>query len=281
MTNYSLKSEIMKNSVFLLLAIVFAITGCKEKSSEYVLLSDYTPYTSYHEKINGRVEKLTEKLYWAITEGDTYKKGNHITTNERDSLGWFYDYDVTYNESGDMKACLFMDDNGNVVSKWEFIKENDDLILCNRTRLDTLRRVEKWEVKSNGDIDASRIRAEVDTLISNFTFTYSMKGDTETYQNYNYRGIPTVKSVRALDEYGQYVTVANYRDGVYTTGHDIKYDEKGYQVGNINYDKDKNITADWDMIPLEFDENENWVMRIFSRDKDVLCIAERTITYFE
>ena len=62
----------MKKLIFLLALIVFAVASCKEKKpADYTRLGNFTPYQTYMEKLNGKVETVAEKGYWAVPEGDT------------------------------------------------------------------------------------------------------------------------------------------------------------------------------------------------------------------
>ena len=67
----------MRKLLFLFLTIVFVTLGCKnEKTTEYTILGDYTPYDGCMERLVGKVQKVTEKYYWAIPNDGTYKKGD-------------------------------------------------------------------------------------------------------------------------------------------------------------------------------------------------------------
>ena len=88
----------MKNGIALLFVIVIISYGCKtNKKTESTILGEYTPNFNWlNEKLNGKVEKLIEKFYWGVADGDNVKKGDLITSKEADSLGWGYTYELNF-----------------------------------------------------------------------------------------------------------------------------------------------------------------------------------------
>ena len=48
------------------------------------------------EKLNGKVESVVEKGYWAVPEGDTLIKGAKVTKHEFDSIGYTSDYKARF-----------------------------------------------------------------------------------------------------------------------------------------------------------------------------------------
>lgn len=282
----------MKKLVYLLLIIVFAFTNCKNKKpAGFTTIGDYSPYWVIFEKLNGKVEKVTEKYYWTIPDGDTFKKGKAITRDERAGIAPS-DFETTYYNSGDVKITNWVDENNKVLSKWELFKENEILTSARYTKNDTLRRYQKLKCNSNGDIiEASLIESGVDTLIYYFTEKTSMKGDTVTRQyfdksgipinNYENSGIPIHKRMAVPDEYGQFLYVAWYdKDGVYTGGLENKFNEKGNYVGSVYYDKEKNVLRNYSFSDPEYDDHGNWIKHIYKGEKGTIYI-ERTYTYYE
>jgi hypothetical protein len=273
----------MRKVLFILLAIVITSTGCKnKKSAEYTKLGEYTPYDRLHEKLCGKVEKVTQKIYWVIPDGKTFKKGNLLNTHEHDSANLLYDFEVTFYESGAVKSSVYLDENNKVVRKWELFQENNILTIAKYTCKDTLRVYNKLKCNSNGDIiAASQFRNGVDTLIYSYTYTISRKGDTETLQNYDYRGNPFSKMVAIVDKDGQFLNVSNYnKDGIYTGGHEIILTEKGNLSERYLYDKDKNQTWEY-CTGYEYDNYGNWIKVLVKDNKGTMTMYERTYTYFE
>jgi hypothetical protein len=88
----------------------------------------------------GKVKTLVEKNYWALPEGENYKKGKPLSQADRDSLkGWTDDYETVYNENGVIIVCTGLNENGNPIWKNESIIENKLVTKRNLIRKDTLR----------------------------------------------------------------------------------------------------------------------------------------------
>ena len=83
----------MKKLIFLLALIVFAVASCKEKKpADYTRLGYFTTYQTYMEKLNGKVESVAEKGYWAIPKVRLTSKEPGLQKHELDSIGYTYDY---------------------------------------------------------------------------------------------------------------------------------------------------------------------------------------------
>ncbi|MFZ0473252.1 MAG: hypothetical protein WAL94_11605, partial [Bacteroidales bacterium] len=116
----------MKKLIFLLALIVFAVASCKEKkSADYTRLGNFTTYQTYMEKLNGKVETVAEKGYWAVLEGDAYIKGARIKKHELDSIGYTYDYQARFDIDGDLISCTTYDENDNEINNWSLSKVNN------------------------------------------------------------------------------------------------------------------------------------------------------------
>ena len=274
----------MKKISLILLLPVFALLSCKnEKPHEYRLIGAYTPMNTVHMKVNGKVEKASLKYYWAIPEGDTYVKGKPITIHERDSLNWSYDFEVAFYESVFMKSCTLLDDEGNAIGIDKMTLENGLPSKIETFRKDTLRSYNIFKCDPSGNIIAgTTYRAGVDTVQSSYTVYYSPNKDSVIYQGYNYKGVKTNRVVRTTDRFGQFLSASNFnRNGTYTGGNSIPFDEKNRELGIIYYDKDKNIISKWDFVDRQFDSMDNIIKTVVKNDQGVACILEITFTYYD
>ncbi len=176
----------MKKLIFLLILVTLIAVGCmNEKPVSYTILGDYTPYDAFPEKLIGKVEKIIEKNYWAIPDGETYKKGNLVTIKDRDSINWTNDFEVIFDATGGLVSCNYIDENGKTISKWELFRENGQLTSAVATENDTVRMNEKIKCNNEGEItEISYYRPVVQILIAIFKITTSEKKDTVTYQFY-------------------------------------------------------------------------------------------------
>ena len=123
----------MKIILFLFLSVILTSVSAiaqeeEQKPAEYTILGLYSPFTNFSPgRLIGKVEKVIEKSYWSIPDGDAYRKGNPIAIKERTSL--YYDWEVIFDESGDIKTCIYIDENNKVLRKVELFKENNILTL--------------------------------------------------------------------------------------------------------------------------------------------------------
>jgi len=273
----------MKKLVYLFLVVVFAVTSCKnKKQAECTVLGDYTPYSWYKEKLNGKVEKVIETNYWAIPEGESYIKGEKMTRKELDSLGYTGDFEATFDTDGDLVSCVIMDENKKEVYKWELSKENSMLARANYTYNDTLRIYQKLKCDENGDIkEVTDFRAEVDTMIDRGTIERNTRGDTIIYQIFNNNEEPTYKLLSFYNDLKQFIGYQAYdKDGNYSGGNELKYDNLG-KISEITfYDKDKKTVTGNNFIN-EYDSKGNWVKIICKDKKGFAIIGERVYKYFE
>lgn len=272
----------MKKFLFLFLAIIFIVTGFKNKEpAEYTILGLYSANMNFSpERLIGKVEKVIEKNYWAIPDGDAFRKGNPITMKER--KGQFYDWEVIFDESGDIKTCIYIDENNKVLRKVELFKENNILTLA--TYNDSYSVYDKLRCNSEGDIiELSQFSTGVDTLMWRNTFEFSLKRDSLTWQVYDHKGILRTRIIAVVDNDGQFSSRLFYdENGKYQRGQEYKYNEKRNLIELISYNKKKKITKDIYFSHFEYDQEGNWIKRIVkNNDNDNIVIAERTYTYFE
>ena len=281
----------MKKSIFLLMAFICVVTHCNhKKQAEFTILPDYVYYYYIPELLNGKVDRVTEKYYGFIPDGVTIRKGgvtikksDSLTAYELDSLYCDNIIESTFDSSGDIKSIMFLDESNQVISGWEFSKENNLLTLAKEINNDTVSRYDKLKCNSDGTIiEVSRFRAVVDTLISSYTYEFSLDGDTETRQNYDFRGIPSQKTISVVHHNGQYLNVAHYdKNGVYTNGMEFKYNEKGDCVEWANYyGKDKKASSGWILTDIDYDNYGNWIMKIIKASHGMNGVYLRTYTYF-
>lgn len=272
----------MKKFLFLFLLIIFIVTGSKNiKPPEHSMLGFYSPFMNFSpERLIGKVEKVIEKSYWAIPDGDAYRKGNAIAIKERNSL--YYDWEVILDESGDIRTNILMDENNKVVKKTELFKENNILTLA--TYNDSNSDYDKLRFNSEGDIiEILVFRTGVDTFMWRSTFKFNLKRDSLTNQLYDNKGILRAKNIAVVNKDGQFSSRIFYdENGKYQRGQEYKYNEKRNLIELIFYNERKKITEDIYFSHFEYDQKGNWIKKIFKNNSnDDIVIQERTYTYFE
>jgi len=272
----------MKKIIFLLVLVILMAIGCKnEKPSEFTMLPDYTT-SMYPEKLVGRVEKMTEKNYWAIPDGEKYKKGNPISMKELDSLGWTEDFEVVFDNTGLLVTISGIDETARTIWVNEFLKENNVYTERKLFENDTLKFYDKLKCDENGNIiEITGFRAPEDTVIVTTKKIINAKGDTIENQWFNNKGELAGKRINIYDDLHQRRQVTGYdKDGNYQWRCEDIYNEKGKPSKRTWYDKEENISS-VEEFTYEYDKKGNWVIEYYKDEKNHISIMERTYTYFE
>jgi hypothetical protein len=273
----------MKKILSLSLLIFFALTACKNKKAEYTLLGDGTPYYIIPEKLSGNVNKVIEKNYWAIPDGESFKKGKALTKADRDSLGgWTLDFEATFDNAGDLSGCIFLDENNKATSKYEIYKENNTKVTGKSTENDTLRYYDKYKLDKNGKrIGFVRYDPVADTMVGTFDIKTNSAGDTLEYHLVNSKGESRYKLIVASNGLGKFTRSEGYnKDGLFQYANEVKFNDKGTVSELTLYNKDKKVTA-VNYFTYEYDNKGNWVRAIVKDNKGFVVIEERAYTYFE
>jgi hypothetical protein len=274
----------MKKLIFLLALIVFAVASCKEKKpADYTRLGYFTPYQNFMEKLNGKVETVVEKAYWAVPEGDTYIKGAKVTKHEFDSIGWTPDYKAGFDIDGDLVSCSVIDENDKVLYKWDLSKENNILARAEYTQDDTVRTFIKItcnEVRKPAKFEI--FNALADTLLQTMTLEGSDINDTTVLQSNNYKGEAGGRGLSIYNELGRLTEAESYmKDGTFSSGLKIKYNDRGFTSETTFLDKDQKVSGT-NIFTYEYDDMGNWVKVICKDpDKGTTMISERVYTYFK
>jgi hypothetical protein len=273
----------MKKLTIILVLVLFAAAGCKEqKPADYTRLGFYTPYQTYMEKLNGKVESVTEKGYWAIPEGESYIKGARITRAELDSIGYTYDYKVVFDADGDLVSTTTFDENEDVIDIWSMMKENNCTVRAEYKSDDTVRYYHLITCDAEGNPWLYEYyNALTDTLVRKDEVKGFETNDTTVWQYYNYKGEPGARFLLVFNDLGLLTTwQTTLKDGTAGSSYTLTYNEMGFQNEATFYDKDKNITAKT-LSSYEYDDKGNWIKVICKDDKGFAVIGERVYTYFD
>lgn len=236
----------MKKIIFLIIVIVLGAASCKtKKQAEYTILGNYTPYQMYMEKLNGKVEVVTETNYWAVTDGESYKKGEKMTIKDLYSLGYTGDFEATFDNVGDLVRCAWLDENKKVLSKWEISKEVNRPARADNTENDTMKYYNKLKYNDKGELKEIKVfTLPYDTLLYTCEVTLNAGGDTMTYQGYNYKGEPGGKTLMVYNTSGQFTGFQQYnKAGSFMGGNELKYNDKGMASEVRFIDRDRNATV--------------------------------------
>jgi hypothetical protein len=274
----------MKKVIFTLTFMIIIALSCKnEKPSAFTILGDYTPFLTYFERLNGKVEIVIEKYYWAKLLGETYVKGRPITENDQDSLIWsISDFEATFDKAGDLMICAYLDENNKTFGKWELTKENNIYVSAKSFYHDTLMLNRKLKCNQNGIItEIEQYRPVVDTLIAKRTIRVSTNEDTIDVQDYDYKGIPSGRWLKLFNDKKQYVgEVEIDKDGVSNLVQERKYRYDGKKSELTYFEKNKKLGV-ISFINYENDQKGNWIKAIAKDDKGNVVMMERTYTYYK
>lgn len=273
----------MKRLIIFLALILLAAAGCKEKKpADYTRLGFYTPYQAYMEKLNGKVESVTEKGYWAIPEGDAYVKGAPITRKEFDSITYTYDYKTIFDADGDLVSSTTFDENDRVIDTWKLSKVNNLLARAEFISGDTVRYNNVITCDEEGNPVLFEIyNLPADTLMQKAEVEGSYFNDTMKVQNYNFKGEPGSKYLFVFNDLGLLTRFEYYmKDGTPGSSYAFVYNDKGFQSEFTAFDKDKNVTGKTSS-SYEYDDKGNWVKNITWDEKGFTIVFERAYKYFE
>lgn len=273
----------MKKLSLLLALVLLAAASCKEKKqADFTLLGAYTPYQGYMEKLNGKVETVTETNFWAIPEGETFTKGKKMTSKELDSLNYTGDFTAKFDKAGNLISCTWYDENKTMLSKWEITRNDNMTGKADYTFKDTVRFHDKLKFDSKGDIiELEEYNTKTDTLIQRVTAEKSMKGDTITYMSFNKNNELSNKGLFIFNDKGLFRGYELYdRNGNYRGGDELTYDDNGTISGIKFLDKDKKVTAENTFIN-RLDAKGNPVSSICKDAAGFVIVTERVYTYFE
>jgi len=273
----------MKKLILFVVLVILAAAACKEKKpAEFTRLGIYTPYQGYMEKLNGKVESVTEKAYWATPEGETYVKGAKMTRNDFDSIGYTYDFKAVFDADGDLVSSTTFDENERVIDVWRMYKVNNLLAKSEYVLDDTVRFRQVVTCDDEGNpVLYEGYNQPADTLAQKIEFEGSFLNDTLIVQYYNHKGEAGAKYLLVFNDQGLLTQFDYYRkDGTHWSSQVLNYNDKGFQSEYISYDKDKNVTSRT-YSTYEYDQMGNWIKTTTRDDRGFAVISERVYTYFE
>lgn len=274
----------MKKRFLPLTIAAIIVFGCAtEKPTGTTILSLGTPYGTSQEIMIGKVKTVVEKNYWALPDGDSYKKGNPLTKADRDSLkGWTDDFEAVYDENGVFVNGTGLDENDKPIWKNESIIENKQVARMNIFGKDTLREYIELKYGDNGFlISGTRTRGGLDTLMESITMKTNAVGYPTEFMVFNPKGEPAYKVVLTYDEQNRFTKLEVFdKGGIINFIYEVKYNDKSKVSELLLKDKENNITSS-NYFTYEYDAKGNWIKAIVKDDKNHVVIEERSYIYFD
>jgi len=276
----------MNKIFYLFLVFVLATTDCKNQMVACsTLLGDGTPYYQYPEKLLGKVLKVKEKNYWTIHNGDTYKKGKSLSRADSYSVGaWTVNFEASFDNSGDLLNCKFLDENDKFIFKYEISQENYSLITGKKIQNDTLIFYDKYKLDKDGKkVGFIRYTPVVDTMFLIYDVKINNEGDTLTYNLVNSKGKPQYSNIYVFNNLGQFSCSGEYdKNGIFQQDKEVEYNDMGKVSKLILFDKNKKVTH-INYFTYEYDQKGNWIKALVNDglNKRTVVLKERVYTYFE
>lgn len=273
----------MKKLSVLFIAVILIAIGCKiNPEADYTVLGEFTPSVLLPEILNGKVEKMTEKIYWGLPDGDTVKRGSQITTKEADTLGYGYAYEVAFDNKGDLISCNYFNENNDYVGGAQLFTINNRLDSLFNTMYDTIKEYYKFKCDKEGRWNECKVyNANTDTLMYSYTKNINTNRDTIEYQQFNNKGGPDFKMLFLYNDKKQFTGLESYdKDGVFQGSSKITYNDKGKILNATFFDKDKKSNYNFNR-KYEYDTKGNWLKTVSRDTTGKIAIHERTYFYIE
>jgi hypothetical protein len=266
-----------------MLVAMAALFACKsQKSREKTTLGDLTPWQDYPELLNGNVKEVQELNYWAVDQNGVVEKGNLITTKERDSIGWSYDFTAQFNEAGQVLKSSTLDENGKILSSWVVTIDSGKYTAADYTWKDTIRNHAKIVQDEKGNIvEALMYKPGNDTLQGRYVNTYDEAGNRVLSQWMNIKGEKGGYQASTWDANHHKLEVKffNKKDSL-TLSYVMTYDEKGFMNSQKVYNGKQELKGDMTMTSKDFDEKGNYLQTVTYKDGKPYILTVRTYTYY-
>lgn len=275
---------IMKKLISLCFVVFFAAAGCmNNKPAVTTLLGDGTPYYQYPEMLVGKVSNVTEKNFWAIPDGDTFKKGTQLTSEDRKNLGgWTPDYEAAFNDAGELALCKFLDETGTTTSTYQIAFEEGKTLKGKNLVKDSLAYYDVFKVDENGKRTGfERFHPIADTIMGNLEINTGKPENTMEYKMVTTKGAVLYKLVVYFNDKKQFThSEAFGKDGTFRYSNVVKYNEKGNVSELTLLDKERKVSA-VNYFTYDYDNKGNWTRAIVKDDKGIVVIEERNYSYYD
>ncbi|MBN2300847.1 MAG: hypothetical protein JXC31_06660 [Acholeplasmataceae bacterium] len=260
------------------------------KQDDVTILGEPAPVT---DNMNGKVQKVVFKFFWGTGTGENIKKGNPITTLERDSLGWFYDFEAMFDKIGDhIITYNTLDDEGNPVDKYQFIREKGKIVKSkwlmgkdNKMGILGYSKGDDGYTKFYYDKNGFEVSREDysnvgDKLLYKFPFKINEHGEKIEGKALDGQGNLLFSWTTEYNGKHQETGGKNFdKDGKLTGSYKILYNDNEKISEFTRYDKDNKVRRIGRYTYLEYDSKGNWI-KCGLEYGPYTTYAERTITYF-
>lgn len=272
----------MRSILLLSLFCLFFFSGCKKEPEKTTALYHFTPYDTSPEYLNGQIKSVREINYWAVEKNGLYEPAAIISSKERDSIQWSYDFTAFYNEAGIITKTDF-DAGTGVLSSW--IIDVGDGLMRKATYIeqDTPRVYLKLFYDANGKLNANeRYRSGVDTLINKVLATLDESGNPVEGKLFNSGGEQTRRYVFTWDGSSRMTEMKIYNSAdsllIHRRG---EYNDKGFYIRDESLNAKGEITRTLKVDYKDYDKHGNWLTALIYDNDKPSYIAKREYEYYE
>lgn len=272
----------MKRITLLLICTALFLAGCKKpQPAEKTVLGWWTPYYFMPEQLNGKVKSVKEQNFWASIEDGQLIKGKLISPTERINLGWTDDFDVLFNEDGQVLKSDYTDDRGILIGSWVITLEKGIPSLANWIVKDSTSMTVVVKNDDRGNmVENQFFKGRFNQLLYRTDWVYNANKEFIKAIWYDDHGKLTRSNRYTWNKDNHVTEVEAYSANDSLKGRfKIVYNNKGFSKKqerfNSNDNKIKGVS-----IKYEYDEKCNWTKATFYENEKPVAIAERTYVYY-
>ncbi|MBU8893607.1 MAG: hypothetical protein KOO66_12585 [Bacteroidales bacterium] len=275
----------MKKIYLLLAAIILAFSTCNtptKKPQATTVVQFFTFFINNPLVLNGKVKSVKYRTYLPINNNGTIEKGDLMTNEERDSVGFAYDFIAYFNEEGIIEKSELLDGD-EVLSYWETEIEGQVFTLAKQVKNDTINLVAKYKYDENSHMVAIDIyRGGIDTLLNHFEVTTNEEGFVTEYNSLSKENDVLARYTFNVDENNRYVEQKNYNINDSLVFHRKRmHNDKGFHVGSKILVSSKYAGDKYKIEYTAFDEKGNWTGLHFYKNGELKTVEELVIEYYD
>ena len=274
------------NKISILLAVVFMLlTACNTPEAELpstTVVQHNTIFTTNPLFLNGKVKSVEYRTYWPVENNELIEKGELMTIEERDSIGFSYDFIAYFNEVGLIDRVETVDGD-KVLSYWDTEYEGKIIYTDKQYRNDTIRSVHKYIYDDNLQLkEVENYGSDINTLINRYEINTNDDGfmteikvitvNDEFFGRYTFN----------LDENNRYIEQKNYN-----SSDSLIYHKKGIY-------NDKGFAESWEILVsynsagdkfkheyTDYDEKGNWTKMNYYNNGELKSVEVLIIKYYD
>lgn len=272
----------MKNLTLLLLCSALVLTGCKKThTGGTTILGWWTPYYFMPEQLNGKVKSVKEQNYWASIQDGKLIKGNLIAPSDRINLGWTDDFDVLFDENGQVHKSDYLDNNGILIGSWVITLENGVPALASWVERDTTTMTVLIKNDDKGNmVENQFFKGTSNQLLYRTDWVYNADNKFIKAIWYDSNGKLTKSNRYNWNSDNRVIDIEAYSASDSLKGRfKIVYNSKGFSKKqerfNSTDNKIKSVTIEY-----AYDQKGNWTKATFYENEKPFAIAERTYVYY-